>query len=152
VVWAKTLNPTNACRRGVQSNVRLKHDVMRFTDEIMIKHMLLLFLLFSTSAAASDELGKVCFGKNLAKPHSEHTDRVYLRIDDSNKLYFNRPNDGPVLASLDINKNHMVKVYFDDQLVRSWPLNFSKLGSRSVIIWRSAGSWRMEPVEESKCK
>jgi hypothetical protein len=125
---------------------------MRFTDEKMTKKLLLLFLLLSSSAVANDRVGKVCFGKNLAKPLSEHTDRVYLKIDDSDKLYFNRPHNGPVLAGLDINKNHTVKVYFDNQLVRSWPLNFSEQGSHSVIIWRSAGSWRMEPSDESKCK
>jgi hypothetical protein len=118
----------------------------------MEKHILLLFFLFSTSAFASENLGKVCFGKNLAKPYSEHTDRVYLKIDDSDKLYFNGPNDEPALEDLDINKNHMVKVYFDNHLVRSWQLNFSKIGSHSVIIWRAAGSWRMEPADESKCK
>jgi hypothetical protein len=121
-------------------------------DVIMKKHMLLLFLVFSTSAFASDKSGTVCFGKNLAKPYSEHTDRVFLKIDDSEKLYFNRPNDGPVLVELDINKDHTVKVYFDNQLVRSWILNFAELDSNRVIIWRAAGSWRMEPADESKCK
>ncbi len=118
----------------------------------MIKHILLLILLFSTSVAANDKMGKVCFGKNLAKPYSEHTDRLYLKIDDSQKLYFNESHKGPVLKNLDVNKDHMVKVYFDDQLSKSWPLNFSKLNTQSVIIWRSAGSWRMEPTLGSKCK
>jgi hypothetical protein len=124
---------------------------MPVTDVIMRKHFLLLFLIFSSTAFASDKLGKVCFGKNLAKPYSEHTDRIYLKVDDSDKLYFNRPNEEAILKGLDINKNHMVKVYFDNQLVRSWPLSFSDLGSYSVIIWRSSGSWRMEPSDESKC-
>jgi len=118
----------------------------------MIKHTLLLLLLFSTSIVANDKMGKVYFGNNLAKPHSEHTDRLHLIIDDSEKLYFNRSHEGPVLNDLDINIDHMVKVYFDNQLGSSWVLNFSKLKTQSIIIWRSAGSWIMEPLEESTCK
>ena len=92
------------------------------------------------------------FWEDLAKPSSEHTDRLYLKINDSEKLYFNRPYKGPVLENLNLNKDHIVKVYFDDQIVISWILSYSKLKTQSVIIWRSAGSWRMEAVEESKCK
>jgi hypothetical protein len=108
--------------------------------------------LFSTSVSANDNIGKVCFGKNLAKPFSEHTDRLYLKIDDSDKLYFNRQHSGPVIDNLYINTDHIVKVYFDDQVCKSWILNFSKLNTQRVIIWRSAGSWRMEPAEGSICK
>ena len=44
------------------------------------------------------------------------------------------------------------KVYFDDELTDSWVLNFSKLDAQAVTIWRSAGSWRMEIPEASRCK
>ncbi len=117
----------------------------------MLKHILLLSLI-STPILANDETGRVCFGKNLAKVYSEHTDKLYLKIDDSKKLFFNRPHDGPVLDNLDIDQDHMVKVYFEDRLASSWQLNFSRLNTKSVIIWRSAGSWRMEPVDESRCQ
>jgi hypothetical protein len=125
---------------------------MAQTNAIMIKPVIFILLIFSTSVSANDHVGKVCFGKNFAKPSSEHTDRLYLRINDSEKLYFNRPHKGPLLENLDLNKDHIVKVYFDDQIVVSWILSYSKLKTQSVIIWRSAGSWRMEPAEESICK
>ena len=114
--------------------------------------MLLLWVLLTSPVLASDVSGKVCFGKNLAKPHSEHTDRLYIKIDDSEKLYFNQPHKGPVLDNLDLKTDHMAKVYFDDQLALSWKFNFEKLNTRAVVIWRAAGSWRMEPVEGSICK
>lgn len=114
----------------------------------MIKKIIIVLIILSASSFANDNAGKVFFGKNLAKPASEHTDRLYLKINDSEKLYFNRKYEGPVLENLDLNKNHIVKVYFDDEIGRSWVLNFSKLKTKSVIIWRSAGSWRMEPLEE----
>ena len=117
-------------------------------NAIMLKYIIFALLIFSTSVLANDNVGKVYFGKNLAKPSSEHTDRLYLKINDSEKLYFNRPHKRPVSENLDLNKDHIVKVYFDDQIVISWILNYSKLKTQSVIIWRSAGSWRMEPVEE----
>ena len=121
-------------------------------NKIMIKQIILVLLIFSTSVVANDNVGEVCFGKNLAKPSNEHTDRLYLKINDSEKLYFNRPHKGPVLENLDLNKNHIVKVYFEDKIVQSWILNFSKLKTQRVIIWRSSGSWRMEPAEESICE
>jgi hypothetical protein len=118
----------------------------------MMKHGLLLLLLFSAALDASDKLGNVCFGKNLAKPASEHTDRLYLKIDESEKLYFNHKYDGPVVRDLDPSITHTVKVYFDDHLVESWRFDFNKLSTSSVIIWRAAGSWRMEPIEAPECK
>lgn len=123
---------------------------MKRCINFIIMKQILLILLFSTSVFANDNVGKVFFGKNLAKPYSEHTDRIYLKIDDSKKLYFNRKQEGPVLENLSLNKDYIVKIYFDDKIVQSWILNFSKLKSKSVVIWRSAGSWRMEALEESK--
>ena len=113
----------------------------------MIKKIILVLLIFSANAAASGDMGKVFFGKNLAKVSTEHTDRLYLKINDSEKLYFNRKHEGPVLEGLDLNKDYVVKVYFDDRIVQSWVLNFSKLKVQNLVIWRSAGAWRMEPWE-----
>jgi hypothetical protein len=118
----------------------------------MIRSRLFLLLLASASANADDILGTVCFGRNLAKPASEHSDRLYLRIDESEKLYFNHKYDGPVVRDLDPNVVHAVSVYFDDQLSESWRLDFNKLNTRCVLIWRAAGSWRMEPIEASECR
>ncbi len=118
----------------------------------MKKYVILILILFSAPVSANDHIGKVYFGKNLAKVQSEHTDRLYLKIDNSEKLYFNHPHPGPVLDSLDIKTDHAVKVYFDDQIGESWKLNFLELNTSSVIIWRAAGSWRMEPAGESVCE
>ena len=106
----------------------------------------LLWLMLPTSVLANDTSGKVCFGKNLAKPLSEHSDRLYLKIDNSDILYFNRPHSGPVVRKLDIAQKHRVKVYYDDRLVESWVLDFSVLNTQAVIIWRAPGSWRMDPA------
>lgn len=106
----------------------------------MINPILLLFLILSTTAMADETLGKICFGKNLAKPQSEHTDRLYLKINDSKILFFIRPYEGAVLKELNTSKDYKVQVYFDDQLVQSWILNFSKLNTQTVVIWRSTGS------------
>ena len=112
-----------------------------------MKQIILVLLLFSTSVMAGENTGNVFFGKNLAKPLVEHTDRIYLKIDNSEKLYFNREHGGPVLEKLDLNRDYVVKVFFDDKVAQSWILNFSKLKTDSVIIWRAAGSWRMETFE-----
>jgi hypothetical protein len=116
----------------------------------------LLFLLMSvTSVASSNEVkGTLCLGENLAKPLDEHTDRLYLRIDDSPRIYFVRPFIRPrvIAQNLDIHKDYMVRVYFDNKEAQSWKLNFSKLKTNSVLVWRASGAWRMEPNEASSCK
>ena len=112
-----------------------------------MRKVVFIVLMLSIPALAGDLGGRVFFGKNLAKPASEHTDRLYIKIDDSDKLYFNGKHDGPVLENLDLNDDHIVKVYFDDEVGQSWTLNFSELGTQSVVIWRSASAWRMEPIK-----
>jgi hypothetical protein len=118
----------------------------------MINYRLLILLLASASVDAEKYTGSVCFGANLAKPISEHTDRLYLKINESKKLYFNRKYKGPALKNLNLDTKHMVKVYFDDQITTSWPLDFKILNTNSVLIWRSAGSWRMDSIKTIKCK
>jgi hypothetical protein len=121
----------------------------------MSRIALLCLLMSLTNIASSNEMnGTVCLGKNLALPYDEHTDRLYLKIDDSPRIYFVRPYIGPrvVAQNLDIHKDHMVKVYFDNQEVQSWKLNFSKLKTKKVLVWRASGAWRMEANEVSSCK
>ena len=113
----------------------------------MIIFVPLFLILLTTPVDANEHFGKIYFGKNLAKPLSEHTDRLYLTVDDSEKLYFDRTHPGPVATNLDVNADHMVNVYFDGKITQSWILNFGKLKTHSVVIWRSSGSWRMEPLE-----
>lgn len=102
---------------------------------------------------SSEQMGTVCLGKNLSKVSSEHSDRLYIKIGDSSRIYFLRPYSGPgiVLKNLDIKKDFSVSIFFDDEVTQSWKLNFSKLKTESVLIWRSAGSWRMEPNKVSTC-
>jgi hypothetical protein len=121
----------------------------------MPRALLVLFVLTLTSVSSADDaLGTVCLGKNLAKPLVEHSDRLYLRIDDSEKRFFDESSDLPRIISdgLDIRADHIVRVYFDDRVVESWRLNFSLLRTNSVLIWRAAGSWRMEPFDAALCR
>ncbi len=121
---------------------------------VLIFTLFLLLISFISVASSNEVNGTVCLGKNLAKPLDEHSERLYLTIDDSPRIYFVRPFAGPriVAQNLNIKDDHTVKVYFDDKVVRSWKLNFSKLKTTNVLIWRAPGSWRMELNEASSCK
>lgn len=120
--------------------------------KITLYRSFIILLFISTIVLANNNVGKICFGKNLAKSLDEHTDKLYLKVDNSDKLFFNHPHEEAVLNNLDITKNHIVKVYFDDQLCESWILNFSKLKTQNIIIWRSAGSWHTQSVSTSVCR
>lgn len=121
----------------------------------MLRILTLIFLvIFADIALASELKGTVCLGENLAKPASEHSERLYLKIGNLPNIHFVRPYRGPkiVARNLDIRESHIVKVYFGNKVVKSWALNFSKLKTNSVLIWRATGSWRMEPNNASSCK
>ena len=115
---------------------------------------LIILALFSNIALSSELKGTVCLGINLAKPASEHSERLYLKINNSPNIYFVEPYSEPriIAQNLDIQKDHTVKVYFDNKVVQSWKLNFSKQKANSVLIWRAVGSWRMDPNDASSCK
>jgi hypothetical protein len=116
--------------------------------------LFIIIVCFINIVSSAESQGTVCLGKNLAKSLSEHSDRLYLKIDDSQKIRFERPYSGPtvVIDNLDLSSDHMVYVYFDDKVVQSWKLDFNKLKTESVLIWRASGSWRMEPYQATSCR
>lgn len=120
----------------------------------MLRNFLILAFFFALPALCEETTGTICLGSNLAKPFDEQTNRVYLRINNSEKIFFIRPYSGPrVIAShLDLTHDHSVKVYFDDQVVQSWTVNFEKLNSAGINIWRAPGSWRSESINPNECK
>lgn len=124
-------------------------------NSVQRKAALIMLLLVAADVAIAKEMtGTVCLGVNLAKSASEHSEQLYLRVNDSPNIYFAHPYSGPkiVAQNLDINSNHTIKVYFNKTLAQSWLLNFSKLEANSVLIWRSSGAWHMEVNESSSCQ
>lgn len=116
-----------------------------------MKTAIFVFFVFFSSLTYGAS-GKICFGKNYSKIAGEHGNSVYLKIDKSDEIYFNVNYAGPATAGLDLNLEHNIEIYYEGMLVKSWQLNFSKLGQNQVVIWRSAGSWRMKPVDVGECE
>lgn len=111
-----------------------------------------LFLLLKSAPAEAGDCA-VCLGKNLSVALSEHSDRLYLRIGDSPRIYFYKPEKPPriVAKGLDPDKRYLVRVYYDDRVVVSWYLDFRKLDAKMATIWRSPGAWRMDAGKSGKC-
>jgi hypothetical protein len=120
----------------------------------MNRYFLLLLLFISPTIFAHSTKGTMCLDRNLAKPFEEKTNRLYLKINDSEKIYFIRPYIGPriIATNLDLELDHSVKVYFDDQVVVSWKVNFTKLDTTGINIWRSGGAWHADPIDPQKCE
>lgn len=116
--------------------------------------ILIFFLFFLSGQALAEQEGVICLGKNLAVPASEHSQRLFLTIDDSDKIYFIRPYVAPrvVAKGLDLKEDHSVKVYFGEKLVQSWVVNFSKSKSAAFNVWRAPGAWRTDPIDPSVCQ
>lgn len=57
-----------------------------------------------------------------------------------------------VAEDLDLNKVYRAKVHFGGKVVRSWDMDFRKMGVDMVYIWRAKGAWRMQPVSNGRCE
>ena len=116
--------------------------------------ILILLLNVSMNALSEEPGGSVCLGKNLSIVASDHSDRLYITVGDSPRIYFDRASDGPklVVQHLDLDKSHVIKVHFDGEVVESWKLNFATLATDTVLVWRAKGSWRMEPIRLEQCE
>jgi hypothetical protein len=114
----------------------------------------LIFWCVPASAESQSEpiSGSVCLGPHLGKVREKNEfQRLYLRIGDSGEIHFNPSQNARIVANnLHPHKTYRVTVYFDSKPVNSWPLRLDTLKSNMVIIWRSAGAWRMEPTD--KCE
>ncbi len=118
-----------------------------------MKYLIAIVIIFSILSGESVFAGdcSVCLGRYLSKVNDAH--RVSLKIGDSKKIYFNKPQKPPkiVVEKLDMNEKHQVRVFYDDQVVSSWYIDFKNLNCKMVCIWRSAGAWRMDPILSNKC-
>lgn len=119
-----------------------------------MKYLFVLVIFISSIVLANENTGTICLGENLSKPFQDQTNRLYLKINNSKKIFFSRPYAGPIVVvnQLNLKTDHLVKVYFDDQVVQSWVINFEKLNATGVNIWRGPGAWRSDVIEPSDCK
>ena len=113
--------------------------------------VIVLIITFPISAFAEGK-GSVCLGPFLSIILYENSKRPFLTIGHYGPFYFDQANQPTRLVAegLDLNKTYKVKVHFDGKVVTSWDLNFEKLGTDMVCIWRSKGAWRMEPITSGK--
>jgi len=121
--------------------------------KVLIRFIVLFFISFPVFVLAEDK-GSVCLGPFLSVVWYEPSARPYLTIGDYGPFHFKQGNQPSQLVAenFDLKKVYKVKVHFDGKIVRSWSLNFDKIGSDKVCIWRDKGAWRMEPINNSKCK
>lgn len=110
--------------------------------------LILSIFLLTTTANAGEYLGRVCFGENLAKPIVEHGPDLLIQIDEMEPIQFNQNRNVPfeVVYWLNLTKPHQVKVYFGGEVVAVLNWHYVELGTDTVIIWRSAGSWEIKAV------
>ncbi len=107
---------------------------------------------FSALAAAG---GSVCLGPNLIKVREDPALGPFIIIDHESPVFAgpSSNNDLPrvIAKELDLNVRHEVKIMFEGKVADSWAIDFRKLGSSMVVIWRATGAWRMEPSKTGQC-
>lgn len=121
--------------------------------KVFFRFIIILFIAFPSFVFAQDK-GSVCLGPFLSIILYESSNRPYLTIGDYGPFRFEQTNQTCRLVAdnLDLDKVYKVKVHFEDKVVTSWDLNFKKIGSNMVYIWRAKGAWRMEAIKNGKCE
>ena len=130
-------------------------NVIRNKGHIVNRALIIFAVLLPSQSLSAEEAGGIiCLGNNLAKVADENSRRLHLQVDDSSNIYFTKPYNGPTLVEkgMSVTSDHTIKVFFDGDVVQSWTLNFERLNTNSVVVWRSAGAWRMDAIDASLCK
>ena len=119
-----------------------------------LKYIVVVLIVIFPLVAYAKGKGSVCLGPFLSIVLYEPSKRPYLTIGDYGPFHFDQVNQPTRLVAeeFDLNKTYKVKVHFGGKVVTSWDLNFEKLGTDMVCIWRSTGAWRMEPITNGKCE
>lgn len=129
--------------------------VTKSTRYCFLSFLLILPLLCLPRTAVAVDEGKICIGPNLTivSPNEWKDDLISIGIDDLPPHSFAFHQQPTIVRrDLDTDKTYVVRVYARREVVASWRLNFSKLRTTTVQIWRSKGYWHMDPIDESKCK
>ena len=121
--------------------------------KVFICFIAILYMAIPPFSLAEDK-GSVCLGPFLSIILYQPSNRPYLTIGDYGPFHFEQSSQPCrlVAGGLDLKKVYKVRVHFEGKVVTSWNLNFEKMGSNMVYIWRDKGAWRMEPIRNGKCE
>jgi len=113
--------------------------------------------LASTTTQAADgppaRHGSVCVGPNLAKAnHADWVARMSIKINTDGPFDF-RSVPKLVVQGLALDQTHRVQILYDGKVMESWTLRFKaeEGDTPRVMIWRAAGTWRMERTHSDRC-
>lgn len=97
----------------------------------------------------NSKTGAVCVGFDFSKALPD-TD-LYIKIGSLEKKLYSNSSGKTIYDQLDLKTTHYVQVLKGDDPFKTFSLDFKKLKTNFVIIWKAPGEWRMTPLKKGKC-
>jgi len=89
------------------------------------------------------EYGSIIIGQDLSKVLTKNPLMIEIEGFGSRSI----PRKGEkIITGLNLNKIYHIKVNYEEKVIKDWTINFSKLKTRRIKIYKSPGYWRLNPL------
>ncbi len=99
--------------------------------------------------AAAAKVGAICAGPDYSKALPDKD--IYIKIDNGEKQIFSGARGKILFHNLNLDKKYLIRIFKDNTQFSSLKLEFVKFKTNFVMIWKSSGAWRMDPVIGETC-
>lgn len=100
--------------------------------------------------AASEVQGAICIGPDHSKARS--TEEIFVKVDGAEKKSYSKSEGLILFKDLDLDKIHTVHLLVGNKSFLTLAVDFKKLKTNFVILWKAAGAWKLLPVGGTKCE
>ena len=102
------------------------------------------------SHSKSMNSGAICLGPDLSmiQPDSD----IFISLDNSKKELFSDSRGKIPFKDLNLKKKHLIRLFKGDLQFTSFNVDFKKLKTNFVIVWKASGYWKSMAVGGEKCE
>jgi hypothetical protein len=118
----------------------------------------LLLLIIAALAATADagsrqsmkaNFGAICLGPDLSKgPHEKN---FFLQVNESNKVRFSGNQEKIAFTRLSLRQTQYVHIFKGEIEIQRLVIDFERIGTNFVVLWKAAKKWRIYPVGGEEC-
>ena len=101
------------------------------------------------SHQTSDKFGAICLGPDLSMAGVDYD--IFISVDWKKKK-FSGEQGHIAFDDLELNKKHIVRLFKGNKQFQSFKIDFRKLKSNFVVVWKAAGYWKSMSVGGEKCE
>lgn len=94
--------------------------------------------------------GAICLGPDLS-PAPRPKQSVFVQIEGRQSIDFYEKMYKIAYDDLDLNKVYIIKWVYQGKPFVSWKVDFRKLNTNMVMVWKAYGTWKMEAIDDGRC-